>query len=156
LRFNDPRRIDFRRDGDRLFFSPSLKPTEAFKDMSSHFVDMIRGDFVLAPGAETEIECDLSEPGLYGVMAPTVHALCYVITAEGGESRVVLDCIDGQFIPDSVSMRPGKVAIRVRNRSDYSIPGCVAYVGPHDLVDPSAADAGAPPIYEFRSFMTGK
>jgi class 3 adenylate cyclase len=155
LRFYDPRRISFNRDGNHLFFSPSLKPTAAFEEMSAHFDKMVRGEFVLEPGGATEITCSLTEPGLFAVMAPTVHAFCHLTTAEGGESRLVLDCLDGQFIPDAAIVNPGKVSIRVQNRSDYPLPGCVAYMGPHDAGD---TPAGTPPepVFEFRPFLTGK
>jgi class 3 adenylate cyclase len=154
LRFSDPLRIDFRRDADQLFFSPSIKPTEAFTHISRQVSDMVRGEFALAPAESAEIDCDLSDPGLYAIMAPTVHAMCHVTAAEGASGEVSLDCLDGQFIPDTVLVAPGKVRIKVRNRSDYALPGVVLYMGPHDP-GPTPPDA-EPPAYEFRPYMTGK
>jgi class 3 adenylate cyclase len=155
LRFYDPRRISFIRDGGTLFFSPSLKVTSSFEAMATHFQKMYRAEFVLEPGAADEVTADLNEPGLYSVMAPTVHAYCHVTPASGGDTRIALDCLDGQFIPDAVVADQGKVTFRIQNRSDYPLPGCVAYMGQHDPNTPSDLTT-EPPVFEFRSFLTGK
>jgi len=163
LRFYDSRRIDFRRDGHSLFFSPSLVITDQFKEISSHFAEMTRAEFSIPPNGTGEVECDLSMPGLYAVMAPTVHAFCHLNVAQGGETRLALDCLDGQFIPDAAVVNQGRVSIKLQNRTDYPLPGCVGYMGPHqeaadvagDQTGPAAASPPAP-VWQFIPFMTGK
>ncbi len=162
LRFNDPRRIDFKRDGGQLFFSPSLKPTDAFREMAANIRNGAIGEFAIAPGGEAVVESQLTEPGLYAIMAPTVHAFCHVIPTEGAPREFVLDCLDGQFIPDSVLAGFGKVSFRIRNRSDFHLPGGLGYLGPHDAgaaAESSRAPESPPkeaPVFQFRPFMTGK
>jgi class 3 adenylate cyclase len=152
LRFNDPGRVDFKRDGPRLFFSPSLRPSDASRGMAAHFTSMVRAEFAIAPGETTELTSDLSEPGIYAVIAPSVHALCLLTPTEGADARLELDCLDGQFIPDSALVDAGKLWLRIQNRSDYHLPGCVAYLGPHE----QPTEVPPAPVFEFRPFMTGK
>jgi len=153
LRFNDPQRIDFKRDAEHLFFSPSLKPTPAYQQMGDFFKEFAIAMFALAPGESTLVTARLTEPGLYAIVAPTVHALCHVTLTEGAEQHVELDCLDGQFIPDAVLVPPGEVSFRIQNRSDYFLPGCLGYLGPHP--EPGASPKPAA-FYEFVPFMTGK
>jgi class 3 adenylate cyclase len=156
LRFFDPNRVDIKRDGQRLFFSPSLKPTPAYEQIEAKIRSWFIADFAIAPGESATIEVDASQPGMYAAIAPTVHALCYLSTEEGGDTRLELDCLDGQFIPDSVLVAPGKLSITVRNLSDYHLPGGVMYLGPtHPTADVSLEMLGAP-VYEFHPFLTGK
>jgi class 3 adenylate cyclase len=155
LRFNDPRRIDFNRDGMLLFFSPSLQPTPAFTEQVQQFKDVTMREFVLAPGGSTDVDCDFSRPGLYSVMAPTVHAFCHVMTAVGGDTELNLDVLDGQFIPNTAIVSEGKARLHIQNRSDYPIPGLVGYFGAHAAA-PEPGAAKVDPLYRFRPFMTGK
>ena len=57
LRFNDPRRIDFVRDGMQLFFSPSLQPTPTLTARADEFNANLKKEFVLAPGGTTDLDC---------------------------------------------------------------------------------------------------
>jgi class 3 adenylate cyclase len=154
LRFYDPRRIDFRRDGHPLFFSPSLVVTERFRAVSDQFSSSTRVEFSIPPNGIVEAEGDLSEPGLYAIMCPTVHAFCHLNVAPGGDSRLALDCLDGQFIPDTAVVNQGRVSFKIQNRTDYPLPGCVAYMGPHQ--EPGVQGTEPPPIWQFVPFMTGK
>jgi len=117
----------------------------------AHFKDAVLTDFVMPPGAQIEVEADFSLRGMYALMAPSVHAICHLHLAEDGADRMDLDCLDGQFIPDSAFVKAGPCKFKIHNRSDYTLPTCFTYLGREDEEAPEDL-----PLYEFRTYLTGK
>jgi class 3 adenylate cyclase len=154
LRFHDPQRIDLRRDVERLFFSPSLRPTPHLKEAVSELAGSLRATFSLPAGATVDLEPELVADTFNILIAPSVHAVCYLSTAPGAPARLAIDCLDGQFIPDTVVAPPGKVTITLRNRSDFHIFGGVMQMGP--LEEAHETPEGLPPMMEFAPFLSGK
>jgi len=145
LRYHDRARIDLKRDLHKLFFSPSCKPN-AFHDFIRHGVQT---GMLLDTAESGLLELDATRAGVYAIIAPTVHAIAFLSTVEDGPSELLLECLDGQFMPSEATVGQGPVRIRVRNRSDYLLPTVGMFLGGVD-------DVHADPIWEYDAYLTGK
>ena len=145
LRYYDPNRVDPRRDLFKIFFSPSFELTDKQRSM----MDAISAVTTLGPGATGEMEVP-AEPGLYALICPTVHAVSFVESYEGGPSEMTVEVHDGQCIPPSGGIGTGPVTVTVSNRSDFTITVCAFNFGEHGPEERSYTE------FRMRPFLTGK
>jgi class 3 adenylate cyclase len=145
LRYNDPTKVDAKRDLFKIFFSPSFEIT----DKQRGIVDSITAAIRVSPGETGEMPLT-ADPGLYALMSPTVHALSYVQAAEGGPDEFTVEVHDGQCIPPEASIGTGSIAIKFVNRTDYVITVFALQFGPHKPED------FPPTVFHMQPFLTGK
>ena len=145
LRYYDPTQVDPSRDLFKIFFSPSFELTDKQRDM----MQMIDAVLRIVPGESGTMEFE-AEVGLYALICPTVHAVTFVKVVEGGGSELSIEVHDGQCIPPTGGLGPGKVAVRFTNRTDYAVTLCAFKFGSHRPEDMAYTE------FTMRPFLTGK
>jgi class 3 adenylate cyclase len=119
------------------------KPFVGYMEKYAVFVDY------LAPGEVREVDLDLKEGWVPGCDHLTNAGLLITITGEPASApqEATLTLKDGNCVPDSVTVRPGRLRLRVRNDNPRRASLCLFYEG----VDvPSSAKL------TFAPFLTGK
>jgi class 3 adenylate cyclase len=149
LRYFEPDQIDPKRDAVRLFFSPAFEPQDHMEEMKR----AVKGAKGMAPGETTTFEVTLPA-GMAVVLAPNVHAVCFVHVHEGGRTEATVEIQDGATLPGELGIGADvPVRITVKNRSNYHVYAMVLnFEGHDDAPDPEHA----PPIVIMRPFLTGK
>jgi len=145
LRYNDPTRVDPRRDLFKIFFSPSFELTDKQRSM----MDAIHGVITLAPGAVGTLQFE-AEAGLWALICPTVHAVSFLNVFEGGAGDFEVEVLDGQCIPPNGDITVGRDEVRITNRTLYPIMMCAFQFGEHPPEEHTYTE------FKMRPFLTGK
>jgi len=148
IRFHHPEDLPAREYYFRYAQSPAGlwgdgKPFVEYMEKYAVFVDY------LAPGESRELDLDLKEGWVPGCDHLTSAGLLITVTGEAATAaqEAVLTLRDGNCVPDSVTVRPGKLKLRVRNDNPRRASLCLF----HESVDvPSSAKL------TFAPFLTGK
>ncbi|MGE5625824.1 MAG: DUF5939 domain-containing protein [Bacillota bacterium] len=103
----------------------------------------------LAPGESREIELDLKEGWVPGCDHLTSAGLLITVAGDpaAAPQEAALSLQDGSCVPDAVTVRPGKLRLRVANRNAKRASLCLFY---ENLEAPSSPKLG------FAPFLTGK
>ncbi len=118
IRYHDTDALDFSKDWIKYYFSTSLDVPEKFiQGIMSAQIDLVR----VASGARADMQQDL-KPGGYILAALVHHAFAHIqITDKATSSEAILELQDGQFVPNKIKLKPGKVVLTVRNRTSRNV-----------------------------------
>lgn len=139
IRFHDLSKLDYRRDGLKLNFSPSLNiPDEVKKRLGA---SVVHSGTVRA--GELETATLRLEPGKYRISVPSEHAWLHIHVEEGAaQDRLDADLGDGHIVPVKVVVRPGEVLLRLKNRCGHPVLyGVTRNIEGLRLVDAAKVDA---------------
>ena len=144
IRYHDPAQVNLRNDLFVMHGSPSIP----WNEFHAWFLKAIVLDAVLNPKETRVLEFEAGR-GWYSLVAPSVHALCFVIARDEGPSEFQLELFDGQMIPDQVEVAKGPVRIRVTNTLDTKLPLAATFLGDDDDTHPL-------PAFTIGRFLNGK
>jgi len=151
IRFHEPETLDIKRDGFKLFFSPSLPAGGMFhKTLHQALIQSGR----LPPRQVLEVEADL-DPGRYLLMTPDSHGVIHFTAVSGLANRTVeLDLLDGCWIPDHCQVPAGGFRFRIHNKTKRT----ESFLLLPDPVPPPETRPREPvnPDLNLQPFLTGK
>jgi class 3 adenylate cyclase len=149
LRYHDAGSLDMRREGIRIFFSPSVAHDSDFHARLRQSV--LYGDRTRS-GATTDIALSFP-PGAYVLMAPASHSVLHFELNADAPPLLEVDLLDGRTVPDRGSVRTGGT-LRLRNLS----PQVAGFLVLADSMPPPEARSPdlVPPTYVLRRFLSGK
>ncbi len=144
LRFHDPLSLDFSRDWARVYFSPSNQLSDALLEQATRAV-LWSGN--VGNQQSGEVTLDLRKGG-HGLVAPLQHVWTWIWAEEGaGVRELDLDLLSGETVPNEAKVEPGRVTIRIRNRSGEATPvGLIAAVPKEEIIKGRT----------FQPFLSGK
>ncbi len=154
IRFHNLESLDFKEDGLFIFFSTNvaLHP-EVHQILHS---SIFHGDQVQA---QATIDIPITfEENHYFVMIPASHAAAHISVNETGTTTEVEFeiLLDGQIVPDYVTLAPGAGTIRIHNRTRNTVMlGLMA--DPHLApTPPTERSYPIQPLYTLTPYLTGK
>ncbi|MDP2587747.1 MAG: DUF5939 domain-containing protein, partial [bacterium] len=151
IRFHDPDKLTSIRDVLTVFFSTSVSDLERKKQIIESGAVMTG---ILKPGI-SEIKMQL-EAGSYAFGSPLEHAdLEIVVSPKNTAQTVLVELIDGSFIPETINLAPGEQTLSVRNRVGRErVYGLIRE--PQKLMADSFGTPGRKPAPTFLPYLGGK
>ncbi|MFO0704911.1 MAG: DUF5939 domain-containing protein [Candidatus Andersenbacteria bacterium] len=151
IRFHTPTELTTIRDVMTVFFSTSVTDLERKKEIIEQGA-ILTGK--LKPGA-TAIDTKLT-PGHYSLGSPLEHANLEIdVTPKSEQHAVVVEHVDGAFIPDEVKLAPGQQHFTIRNRVGRDRAyGLIR--DPQKLMEDSFGKPGKKPKPDFLPYLNGK
>jgi class 3 adenylate cyclase len=144
IRFHDPAMLDMKKDGGPVFFSRSVLLTSK---MHTAVQAQSRGAGVVPPG-EHVVHIDLPADR-YKIVFPSSHCSVSVDVQSEGAGEATVEVLGGRAIPDQVTVKAGRVALRVVNREPAAATWFLA-------VDPATGRYGVMEPSPPAPFLSGK
>ncbi|MDI1483498.1 adenylate/guanylate cyclase domain-containing protein [Polyangium sp. y55x31] len=149
IRFHSPDTVDLREDAIRLYFSSSVAPaSRPHRALGASILAAAR----VLPGEAHVATVDFPEVGQYVMLAPAGHLAVYVRVKDGGPREASFDLLDGRAIPALVDVGPGRVELRMLNRTTHAVGYFIAPVGD---TWPDPAEPGRPLAYPLLPYLNG-
>lgn len=117
IRFHDPQSLDLLEDLIQLYFSPSVED----KDRYQAWLDGMRWWKHVPPEASEEVLIEADPGSEWGVLATEHHVATRARVEDGGADEVTIDFFEGQLVAHPAVWAPGKVRVKVTNRSPDTV-----------------------------------
>jgi class 3 adenylate cyclase len=153
IRFHNMDELEFERDGFFTFFSTSVS---FHPEVHQVVYASLRASYRIPPESVQDLHIDF-EPDHYMLMVPATHAVTHIPVNENNtthEAEFEL-LFDGQLIPETKALAPGKGILHIHNRSQQTILLgllCDARMAPYS----SEQRAQASSLYTLTPYLTGK
>jgi class 3 adenylate cyclase len=151
IRFHDTAKLSTIRDVLTVFFSTSVSDLERKKEIIASGA-VLTG---LLKTGTSEIKTKL-EPGRYSFGSPLEHANMEIVVSPKSETHeILIEHVDGRFIPDEITLAPGEQTLTIRNRvGKERAYGLIR--DPQKLMADSFGEPGHKPVPTFTPYLGGK